>query len=205
MTEPGVDAHRLRLLESQLSRMRGMSARYHRRFFRDIQFTTVLVLVLLVGAQLSDQANILLVLPFVALMGACQTAFDASYLIFARQFSTALERRINAIVGEDVLIAHRLEDAYLFPLDRPKIVTLAGGDGFSWFGFMTAFYTLLGIGAYAVGLVGGLQSLDTSVVPLYLVALLGMTAFALVAGIWWFVAGRGEGRLAEILGPWIEG
>ena len=200
MTQPGVD--RLRALESQLARMRGMDARYHDRFFRDVQFTTTAVVALLAVSLVTDEPRLLLILPFVALMGACQTAFDASYLVFARRLAAAVERRINHLLGDEVLIAHRLEDVYLFPLGRPRIVTLAGGDGFTWFGFMTAFYTVLGMGAYAVGLVGGLPSLASSAVPLYLLSLLGPTLFALIVGIWWFVAGRGEQRLAGILDPW---
>lgn len=175
--------------------MRGMDAMYHRRFFADVRYITLLVLALFVVAWTVNEAFLLLI-PFVALIGACQTAFDASYLIFARRYATALEKRINALAGEELLIAHRLEDAYLFSLDRD------GGSGFTWFGFMTAFYTLLGIGAYAVGLIGGLDRLDDAVVPLYLVGLFGLTAFALGAGIWWFVTGRGDERLTTILDPW---
>lgn len=204
MTGPGADEARLRLLESQLARMRGMNALYHRLFFRDVRFTTILVLGAIVAARIVDDPGILLVVPFIALIGACQTAFDASYLIFSRHYAQAIERRINASVDDEVLVGHRLENDYLFPLDRPKIVTVAGGDGFSWFGFMTVLYTLLGIGAYAVGLIGGLSALDSSAVPIYLVSLLGLTAFALVVGIWWFVAGTGERRLAAILEPWSE-
>lgn len=204
MTGSGADEARLRLLESQLARMRGMNALYHRLFFRDVRFTTILVLGAIVAARIVDDPGILLVVPFIALIGACQTAFDASYLIFSRHYAQAIERRINASVDDEVLVGHRLENDYLFPLDRPKIVTVAGGDGFSWFGFMTVLYTLLGIGAYAVGLIGGLSALDSSAVPIYLVSLLGLTAFALVVGIWWFVAGTGERRLAAILEPWSE-
>lgn len=195
MSESGPAPDPLPLLRAQLARMRGMDAMYHRRFFADVRFITVLVLALFVVGWTVNEAFLLLV-PFVALIGACQTAFDASYLIFARRYAAALEKRINALAGEELLIAHRLEDAYLFALDRD------GGSGFTWFGFITAFYTLLGTGAYAVGLIGGLDDLDDSVVPLYLVGLFGLTAFALGAGIWWFVTGRGDERLAAILDPW---
>lgn len=202
MTDSGFHPDTLRLLEQQLARMRGMNALYHRTFFRDVQYTTAVVMLLLVGAIWIDPL-VLVIVPFAALTGAVQTAFDANYLIFSRQYAAAIEKRINDLVGDDVLVAHRLEDSYLFPLDRRKVVTLAGGDGFSWFGFMTAYYTVLGIGAYAVGLVGGLGQLDDSVVPLYLFALVGLTAFALAVGAWWFVAGTGEDRLRAVLDPWV--
>lgn len=198
MSVSGPAPDHLTLLHHQLVRMRSMDALYHRRFFSDVRYITLLVLGLFVLAWTVNEALLLLV-PFVALIGACQTAFDASYLIFARRYAAALERRINTLAGAELLVGNRLEDAYLFPLDRN------GGSGFTWFGFMTAFYTLLGIGAYAVGLIGGLDNLDDAVAPLYLVGLLGLTGFALVFGVWWFVTGRGDQRLADILDPWVEG
>ncbi len=180
-----------------------MNALYHRTFFRDIRTTVVLVLGVFVAAEVLGR-HFLLLLPFLALLGAVQTAFDASYLILARHFAAALERRINREVGSDVLIAHRLEETYLFPLGRRKVVTIAGGDGFSWFGFVTIFYTVLGLAAYSVGLTLGLPALDTNVMPFYLVGLLALTASTLAVGVWWFVSGTGEERLLAILGPWVE-
>lgn len=197
MSPSGPAPDPLTVLHSQLVRMRSMDAMYHRRFFSDVRYITLVTLGLFVVAWTFNEALLLLV-PFVALIGACQTAFDASYLIFSRRYAAALERRINTLAGEELLVGHRLEDAYLFPLERN------GGSGLTWFGFMTAFYTLLGIGAYAVGLIGGLEHLDDAVAPLYLVGLLGLTGFALAVGVWWFVTGRGDQRLAGILDPWSE-
>ena len=51
-----------------------------------------------------------LAIPIVALIGAAQTAFDASYLIFSRQYATRLEHMLNRELGRDILIAHRLEE-----------------------------------------------------------------------------------------------
>jgi hypothetical protein len=198
MSISGPAPDHLTLLHHQLVRMRSMDAMYHRRFFSDVRYITLLVLGLFVLAWTVNEALLLLV-PFVALIGACQTAFDASYLIFSRRYAAALERRINTLAGTELLVGNRLEDAYLFSLDR------TAGSGFTWFGFMTAFYTLLGIGAYAVGLIGGLEHLDDAVAPLYLVGLLGLTGFALVFGVWWFVTGKGDRRLTDILDPWIGG
>ena len=48
---------------------------------------------------------------------------------------------------------------YLFPLNRTKIVTIAVGHGFSWFGYVTVFFTLLGMAAYGFGLGIGLSGL----------------------------------------------
>jgi hypothetical protein len=190
------------LAARQLARMRGMNARYHDRFFSDIRFSTFGVLALIVAGLVVDRW-LFLAIPVVALLGAAQTAFDASYLIFSRQYATRLEKELNRLLGRDILIAHRLEDTYLFPLDDRKIVTLAGGRGFSWFGFMTAFYTILGMGSYAVGVGLSLDVIrDNGAIlygGIYLASLATLTAAALVVGFWWFVGGEGERRLKHVL------
>lgn len=193
---------RHRLAAEQLSRMRGMNAAYHNRFFSDIRFTLVVELLLLAGGLAID-TRLYLAVPVVALMGAVQTAFDASYLIFSRQYATRLEQYLNREMGADVLIAHRLEDAYLFPIDSKKIVTLPVGTPYTWFGFMTFFYTAMGIGAYLVGLVASWDVLTGWAPGWFAVAYLGalgaMTAASLVVGWRWFTGGEGERRLRAIL------
>ncbi len=192
----------LELAARQLERMRGMNAAYHRRFFSDIRFSVVAVLLLLLaGAEW--ERWLFLAVPFLALLGAVQTAFDASYLIFSRQYAARLERYLDERLDTNLLVAHRLEDAYLFPLDARKVVTLAFGRGFTWFGFMTLFFTLVGILAYLVGLGLTLDVLtdhgSTSLAATYLGTLFGLTILALVVGGWWFVGGEGERRLRTIL------
>ena len=194
--------HDITIALQQLSRMRGMNALYHRQFFSDIRFTTVTVLALFVAGAAVDRW-IFLAVPFVALLGAASTAFDASYLIFSRQYATRLERYINERTGSNVLVANELEDAYLFPIDRTKIVTLRFGADFTWFGFMTAFYTLLGVAAYLTGLALSLDVLSDSgradIGFAYLVTLAVFTLGALAVGAWWFVGGTGEARLRAVL------
>jgi hypothetical protein len=77
------------LTARQLSRMRGMTALYHRRFFFDVNLTTVLVVGLFVVGWAGVEQAFLLV-PVVALIGAIQTAFDSSYLTFARWYAMFL-------------------------------------------------------------------------------------------------------------------
>ncbi len=184
----------------QLARMRGMTALYHRRFFADIRFSLLVILGLFTAAAFGAELVVAAV-PFVALLGATQTAFDASYLIFARQYAARLEGWINQRLDTGVLVAARLEDTYLFPLDRRKVVTLAFGSGFSWFGFMTAFYTLLGAAAYLVGMVIGLEVLEGygGWYDAFAWGLGMFTVAALGVGAWWFVGGVGERRLRTVL------
>lgn len=190
-----------RLAAAQLSRMRGMTRYYHQRFFSDVRFTSVAFLAFfLLGFWEIPEAFLLI--PPVAIIGAAQTAFDASYLIFARQYAARLEHFLNEAIGEQVLVAARLEDRYLFPLHTRKIVTAAFGTGFSWFGFMTLLYTGAGIAAALFGLALGWETLQTAGggwVAAYLATLGLLLAATLGVGLWWFVAGVGEGRLASIL------
>jgi hypothetical protein len=192
---------RISLAAQQLARMRGMNARYHDRFFSDIRFSTLVTLALLTAGFAVDERLFLAIAP-IALIGAAQTAFDASYLIFSRQYATRLERHLNRELGQDLLVAHRLEDVYLFPLDERKIVTLSLSK-MTWFGFMTAFYTAIGVTAYVVGVILSLGVIeDRGAIAfggLYLIVLAALTLLTLAVGMWWFVAGEGERRLKAVL------
>jgi hypothetical protein len=191
----------VRIAADQLARMRGMTRYYHERFFSDVRSTVAASLVLLIVGWWRVPEAFLLV-PVVALLGAVATAFDASYLIFARQYAARLEQWLGREAGTGVLVASELESAYLFPLDRRKIVVAAVGEGFTWFGFVTLFLTALGAATFVFGLLLAWPVLDghgTAWLAAYL-AVLGAALVASVgAGIWWFVAGTGERRLREVL------
>lgn len=55
----------------QLARMRAMNVAYHRRFFSDIRFSTLVILALFT-AGMSLDPRLFLAIPVVALVGACQ-------------------------------------------------------------------------------------------------------------------------------------
>lgn len=192
----------LRLAKAQLSRMRGMTVEYHRRFFGDIRFAVVTIGALFVVGFWEVPAAFLLV-PVIALYTAVQTAFDASYLIFARQYAARLERYLNDRVGETIHVGAAMEDAYLFPLDVRKVVTAAPGRGFSWFGFVTLFHTALGLGAAGFGMALGyanyLQFQPGPWDGVYFTTIIALGIAALSVGLWWFVGGEGERRLREAL------
>ncbi len=178
-----------------------MNRFYHERFFSDVRFTTTAALALFVVGAWEVPLAFLLVPP-VALLGAAQTAFDASYLIFSRHYATTLEKRLNKSAGANVLVAHQMEASYLFPLNTRKIVVAELGSGFSWFGFMTLLYTAAGVAAFAFGLALGWSTLMDAgdAWPVAYLGTLGMLGISsLVVGVWWFVGGVGERRLAAVL------
>jgi hypothetical protein len=190
------------LAHDQLRRMRGMTGYYHERFFSDMRSVAVGVLALFVlGWSVAPEAFLLV--PVVAILGANQAAFDSSYLIFARHYAAELEAFLNRSVGGRVLVAAEMEDAYLFPLNTTKIVTIPlgssdGPGGFSWFGWMTALYSLLGVLAAGVGVALGWSTLASAGggwTGFYIGALGAILVASLAGGWWWFLLGTGEARL----------
>ncbi len=191
----------LTIAAQQLSRMRGMTALYHRRFFFDINLTTVVTFALFIVGWWGISEAFLLI-PVAALIGAVQTAFDASYLIFARTYAARLEAFINEKLDADVLAAAAMEDIYLFPLGTRKVVTIPVDGTFSWFAFVTLFYTVVGAASFAFGLALGWDTLRSGSEALgaaYLVLLIGLAIGAIATGVWWFVGGTGERRLQRVL------
>lgn len=191
----------VKLAAAQLARMRGMTGYYHRRFFADTRFTLVVGLGVVVAAAAIDERLIAFLAP-VALLGAAQTAFDASYLTFARQYARALEGWLNDRTETDVLVAAHLEEVYLYPLDKPKLVTIPFDRGLTWFGTMTMLYTLLGVAAYGLGMWGTWSVWGGGREARLYVAILGvLTVVVLVLGLWWFGTGAGERKLRAVLDP----
>lgn len=191
----------IRLKAAQLGRMRGMTRYYHERFFSDVRFTAITELVLFLVGWWEVREAFLLV-PVVALFGATMTAFDASYLIFARHYAARLEADLNSALGQGTLLGAEIEATYLFPLNDRKLVVAAFGSGFTWFGFMTLFITGIGVAAFAAGVALGLPVLRDhggGWTLAYLAVLGTATVAALAVGLWWFVDGEGERRLGAVL------
>ena len=101
-------------LIAQLRRMRAMNYRYHALFFRYINAFVALSALLFAASLLEPLRAAVLLVPHLILYAAMQGAFHFHYIIFARRFARALERKLNRD-----LIAHELEEQYLFPLDAP--------------------------------------------------------------------------------------
>lgn len=178
-----------------------MNALYHKRFFGDVRFVLLLILALM-GLGFWQIPEMLLFVPFVALWGAVQTAFDASYLIFSRHYAASLEGWINRRIGTNVLVAAEMEAGYLFPLAGRKVVTIPFSGPITWFNLVTVFTTIGGVAAAVAGVWAGWETLaDLSMAATigYWVTLVGLGALALGVGWWWFAGGVGERRLAVVL------
>lgn len=178
-----------------------MVGMYHGLFFKDVRFALVVV-VTMFGVGFWGVEEMFLLIPFVCIWAASQTAFDASYLIMARHYARALEAYLNNSSADGVLVAAELERAYLFPLDAPKVVTIPIRGGFSWFSFMTLLITTNGVISALAAIAFGQDVLTSwgSAATVVYYSLVGLLAAAAMGvGVWWFVMGEGERRLSAVL------
>ena len=181
---------KITIVQDQLKRMRQMNRYYHHQFLIDVRLLLAISVLLLIV----ENSIKYYLIPFVSLFGAVLLAFHAHYLIFSRNFSDYLEKQINTIAGEELLIAHKLENNYFFPVQDKKIVVAALGKSFTWFGFVTLFITTYGIGFF----IYGFMNIDYSQSTTYTLVLLISSLITLLVGYWWFVYGEGEKRLRRI-------
>ena len=181
------------ILNNQLSRMRSMNKYYHDQFLFDVRILFFFTIIFHYLALTNNMAYMLI--PFISLFGSVLLAFHAHYLIFSRNYSEFIEIKINKILGNDVLIAHKLENKSLFPIKDRKIVVAKLGSEFTWFGFVTLFITFIGISSYVYSIV---RLLNTGINSNYYIFIALITLITLIIGIWWFLLGNGENRLEKV-------
>ncbi len=178
------DPDELRLLEQQLTRMRGMLFGYSERFFERIRTYLVLVLVLLAISGSGWFPAAVIAVPFLVPFAFLETGYLFFYTVFARRHAEYLERTINARMGRDVLVAHRLEAAYFYPPDKPKIAGFSLGNPLGMMSAMTIGYTVGAALLWITGMIG-LLDLPARLPAEWSRAQSAATpAFALVAVVW---------------------
>jgi len=183
----------INILNNQLSRIRAMNRYYHHQFLIDLRifFITTCIFYYLSFSN----SNVYAVIPIISLFGSVVLSFHAHYLIFSRNYSQFIEEKINKINGKEVLIAHKLENNYFFPINDRKIVVASVGKNFSWFGFVTLFITFFGLSSYIYSIY---RLITDGFNNNYTVFILFITLITLVTGIWWFLLGNGEERLEKV-------
>jgi hypothetical protein len=135
-----------------------------------------------------------------------ETGYLFFYTVFARRHAEYLERAINQRFGRDVLVAHRLEAAYFYPPEAPKIAAISLGRPLGMMSVMTLGYTI-GAGLLWLAGMGGLVDLAArdggsrfAVLGFPIGPFLAPVALALtvlIAGYlcWKFLTGHDERRL----------
>jgi len=199
-------AAELRLLEAQLERMRGMLFGYSSLFFATVRNWTFLCIGLLVLGWSVLPAAVVPV-PFIVPFAFLETGYLFWYTIFARRHAERLEQAINERLGRDVLVAHRLEAAYFYPPDAPKIAALSFGNPLGFTGGMTIGYSAGAALIWVAGLVSTaayLTPVDSMWGPDFFVSLVVPAAIAWTAVIaaylaWAFLRRADEDRLLVAL------
>jgi len=190
------DRAELRLLEQQLERMRGMLGAYSGLFFRQITVWGVVSLVILALSGLSAGAPIGFLLTFIVPFAFLEAGYTFYYTVFARRHAEFIEKSINARFGRAVLPAHRLEAAYFYPPDAPKLSFLSFARLSGYGSVMTIGYSVAALLLWGAGMEEGLAQvaaggLDPALIWAAFAWTLGVTAFLL----WHFLAKRDEKRL----------
>ncbi len=197
----------LRLLEAQLERMRGMLFGYSSLFFATIRNWTFLSIGLLVLGWSGVLPAAVVPVPFIVPFAFLETGYLFWYTVFARRHAERLEQAINTRVGADVLVAHRLEAAYFYPPDAPKIAGLSLGNPLGFMSAMTVGYSVGAALIWAAGLVstaayvasqgGGI--FEGGLVGLVIPAAIAWTAVIAAYLVWASLARTDEERLLVAL------
>ncbi len=179
--EPRDQAEDLRLLEAQLERMRGMLFGYSSLFFATIRNWTFVCVGLLVLGWSGVLPAAVVPVPFLVPFAFLETGYLFWYTVFARRHAERLEQAINARLGADVLVAHRLEAAYFYPPDAPKIAGLSFGNPLGFTSAMTVGYSVGAAMVWAAGLASTATYVQTLGGGIFEGGLVGLVVPAAVA------------------------
>jgi c-di-AMP phosphodiesterase-like protein len=96
----------INILENQLIRMRSMNKFYHLEFLKDVRYFFAISIISLIISF--NNQNVLYLLPLISLFGSVMLAFHAYFLIFSRNYSEYLEKKINKQSNSEIFITHKL-------------------------------------------------------------------------------------------------
>lgn len=194
----------IRLLEGQLERMRGMLFGYSQLFFVHMRVYTLVALAILVASLWQPLGGAVLVIPFLVPFVFLEASYLFWYTVFARRHAEWVERALQVKTGSRAPGAHRLEAAFFYDPDGPKIAALDLRRPLSHMSAATLGYSA---GAGLLWLAGMLLSLDwigrtADRVPLLdwvpLLAL-GWTVVIAVYLVWTWLRRPDEQRLLRAL------
>jgi hypothetical protein len=194
----------LRTLRMQYERLRAIGDKYSEMFYQLI-IVGQLTIILMAMASMTDalRATALLI-PFFVIYIGVQSAYFLSHVISARVYATGLEQRINRLLKDDVLIAHRQEAAYLFPLGGAQFAGVSLRLRQTFFGFMTIHFWLTGGACFALAAYRAWQllpELEGEFPPAryYFWALGAWALLHLAYLVWYFGSRHYERRIKEVV------
>lgn len=194
----------LEILHKQLERMRAMLYKYSELFYKLIVLGIVAIIVMAMASMTDTFRAVALIIPFFTIYLGVQSAYFLSYVVFARVYATGIEKRINRMLADDALIAHKLEAAYLYPLGGAQFAGVPARLGQSFIGFITIHFWLLGAAVIALAAYRSWQLLpdltrEFPAVRLYFPALIFWSFLHLVYLVWYFGARRDERMIERIV------
>lgn len=197
----------LRLLTDQLTRMRGMLYGYSDLFFRRIRDWAIVSIALLVIAWAGIAPAAAAIVPFLVPFAFLETGYLFFYTVFARRYAERLERRINRLVGSDVLVANRLEAAYFYPPDARKVAALSLGNPAGLMSVSTLGYAVGAALLWVAGFSGLVSVAEGARGPGVLLVPGALLWTASIAGylVWTFWTRQDEARLLAELDRWEPG
>jgi hypothetical protein len=191
-------------LHHQLERMREMHGRYSNLFY-ELIIISLIVIILLAAASMTDTLRgAVLLIPFYVIYVGVHSAYYLSYVVWARIYATGLEQKINGLLKEDLLIAHRQEAVYLFPLHGRQFAGVRLSLKQTFIGFITIHFWLMGAAAIGLSLYRAWQLYEELMrefppVCYYFIALGAWSLLHLVYLVWYFGKRPYERRLMQIV------
>lgn len=194
----------LPVLHQQLERMRAMHYKYSDLFYKLIIVGTLTLIVMAMASLTELLRATVLMIPFFTIYIGVQSAYFLTYTFFARVYATGIEKRINGLLNDDVLIAHRIEATYLYPLTGSQFAGVTPRLGQTFIGFLTIHFWLLGAAVIALAAYRSWQILPelARVFPpaaYYFPALIAWSLLHLFYLIWYFGARRYELAIINIV------
>jgi hypothetical protein len=168
----------LDLLVAQLERMRAMLFGYSSMFFARIRDWAVVSLALLVLGGSGIVPAAIAPVPFIVPFAFLETGYLFYYTVFARRHAERLEQAINERAGREVLAAHRLEAAYFYEPDAPKVAALSLRRPLGFMSAMTVGYSAGALLLWVAGIVGLADFVGSLAEP-------GLMAWAVPAALVW--------------------
>ncbi len=145
------------MLEAQLERMRGMLFGYSQLFFVHMRVYTLAALAILVASLWEPLGGAVLLIPFLVPFVFIEASYLFWYTVFARRHAEWVERTLATRTPDRLPAAHRLEAAYFYAPDSPKVAALDLRRPLSHMSAATLTYSA---GAALLWLSGLILSLD---------------------------------------------
>jgi hypothetical protein len=197
-------ALRLQTLHMQLERMRAMLFKYSEMFYQLILVGQLTIILMAMASMTVTLRATALLIPFFVIYIGVQSAYFLTYVIFARVCATGIEQRINHLLKDDVLIAHRQEAVYLFPLGGAQFAGVPLRLRQTFIGFITIHFWLTGGACFALAAYRAWQLLpelagEFPPARYYFWALGAWALLHLVYLVWYFGSRHYERRIKQIV------